>query len=292
MADQTTPVAAEAAETVAQPAAKKRRRAAKSPFMRALKAAFTPNATISSGLARVILVLTATVIVSWWSFGMPAVIPTPLQMLGTIGKMMDEKQLLQNVVSSLLLSVEAIAIATILSLLLAYASSLAAFKPVIKLVTLMRFLSLVGFSFIFTTIASGHALKLWMLTFSMTTYFATSTVAVINEIAPEKWDDARAQRMKPFRALLEVGILGTIDKMFEVLRQNAAIAWMMLTFVEGIVRSEGGIGSLLLVQDKFGKMEEIFMLQTIVMSIGLSMEFSIVWLKNVACPWTVKKGVK
>jgi len=36
----------------------------------------------------------------------------------------------------------------------------------------------------------------------------------------------------------------------DLLRQNSAMGWMMLTMVEGLVRSDGSIGTLLLNNDK------------------------------------------
>jgi len=39
-------------------------------------------------------------------------------------------------------------------------------------------------------------------------------------------------------------VLGRADAAFDAMRQNAAMGWMMLTMVEGISRSEGGIGGL------------------------------------------------
>ena len=62
----------------------------------------------------------------------------------------------------------------------------------------------------------------------------------------DKFDHARSLRFSDWRVVWEVVVLGTADKAFEILRQNAAIGWMMLTMVEGISRSEGGmqLGSL------------------------------------------------
>ena len=53
----------------------------------------------------------------------------------------------------------------------------------------------------------------------------------------------RALGAGELRTLWEVVILGTLDKAFEVLRQNFAMGWTMITMVEGISRSEGGVGA-------------------------------------------------
>ena len=64
--------------------------------------------------------------------------------------------------------------------------------------------------------------------------------------------------MSEWRAVWEVVVLGTADKAFDVLRQNAAIGWMMLTMVEGIARAEGGVGAMLLNQSKHFHLAEVF----------------------------------
>ena len=45
------------------------------------------------------------------------------------------------------------------------------------------------------------------------------------------------------------------------MRQNAAMGWMMLTMVEGISRSEGGVGAMLLNQNKHFHLSAVFAIQ-------------------------------
>jgi NitT/TauT family transport system permease protein len=86
--------------------------------------------------------------------------------------------------------------------------------------------------------------------------------------------------------VFEVVILGKMDQAFEMLRQNAAITWMTLTMVEGLVRSEGGVGSLLLVQSKFLKLPEIYAIQATILCVGLLLDYFLAWTKRVICPWS------
>ena len=125
-----------------------------------------------------------------------------------------------------------------------------------------RFLGLAGLTFIFTLIVGGgHPLKMSLLVFGMTVFFVTSMAAVVAQIPRESFDHARTLRMNEWRVVWEVVILGTADQAFEVLRQNAAIGWMMLTMVEGISRSEGGVGAMLLNQNKHFHLAEVFAIQ-------------------------------
>src|SRR5437763_14056982 len=108
-----------------------------------------------------------------------------------------------------------------------------------------------------------------MLVFAMTVFFVTSMAAVIVQIPKGTFDHARTLRMKEWRVVGEVVVLGTADKAFEVLRQNAAIGWMMLTMVEGVVRSQGGVGAMLLNNMKYFKLPEVYAIQIAILIVGL-----------------------
>ncbi len=71
----------------------------------------------------------------------------------------------------------------------------------------------------------------------------------------------------------------------EVLRQNAAIGWMMLTMVEGIARGEGGIGKMLLDQRKHFLLAEVFAIQIVILIVGLIQDYGIGFTRRLVCPY-------
>ena len=91
--------------------------------------------------------------------------------------------------------------------------------------------------------------------------------------------------MNEWQVVWEVVILGTADKAFEVLRQNAAIGWMMLTMVEGISRSEGGVGALLLNQNKHFRLAEVFAIQITILLLGILQDYGIGALRRLLLPY-------
>jgi ABC-type nitrate/sulfonate/bicarbonate transport system permease component len=80
-------------------------------------------------------------------------------------------------------------------------------------------------------------------------------------------------------------ILGKLDQVFEIIRQTFAISWMMLTMVEGISRAEGGVGTLLLNQNKHLQLDAIFATQIAILIIGISMDYLIGFMKNMFFPY-------
>src|SRR5262249_21522186 len=147
----------------------------------------------------------------------------------------------RELLASLALNVEALALTLLISLALAYATVIPALRPAVGAVSKGRFLGLTGLTLVFMlAFGGGHLLKLWLLVFGMTVFYVTSMSAVVAAIPRETFDLARSLRMSEPRVVWEVVVKGTRDAALETLRQNAAIGWMMLTAVEGISRSEGG----------------------------------------------------
>ena len=134
---------------------------------------------------------------------------------------------------------------------------------------------------------SGHELKLSLLVFSVSVFFVTGMADVINGGPKEMFDLARTLRMGEWRVVWEVIVLGQIDQVFDVLRQNAAMGWMMLTMVEGIVRSEGGVGTVLLDQNHHFRLAAVFAIQLTILLLGLFQDYSIGLAKNLLCPYAV-----
>ncbi|KKT81259.1 MAG: ABC nitrate/sulfonate/bicarbonate transporter, inner membrane subunit [Candidatus Yanofskybacteria bacterium GW2011_GWA2_44_9] len=147
-------------------------------------------------------------------------------------------------------------------------------KPYLTMVSKFRFMGLVGWSLAFTLMfGGGHYLKVSLMTFAMTAFMTTAMFSVVVNIPKEQFDHARTLRMGEWRIVWEVVIRGTLDQMFDVVRQNAAIGWTMLTMVEGLSRSEGGVGVLLLSQNKFFKLDGIFAIQLAILFLALFQDF-------------------
>jgi NitT/TauT family transport system permease protein len=188
--------------------------------------------------------------------------------------------------TSFAINIEAIAWSCVVSLGLTYLTVIPFFRPPIVFLGKLRFLSLVGLTFFFTVATkSGHALKLDLLIFSISVFFITSMLDVLNSIPKTQYDLARTLRMGSLRIVWEVIVLGQLDKVFDVLRQNAAIGWMTLTMVEGMVRSEGGIGASLLDQNKHFHLPAILAIQLVILMVGLAQDYGIGMMRKIFCPY-------
>jgi len=245
----------------------------------------SPNRVISKQTLRWVIGFQLLMLFFIWVFSPTIFLPKPKEVFQALSEMWMEG-LGGELITSFYLNLQAIALSSILSLLLAYLTVVPFFRPIVTLLSKLRFLSMVGLTFFFTLMAStGHELKLYLLVFSVSVFFVTGMAEVVAGIPKEQFDLARTLRMSEWRVVYEVVILGQADKAFEILRQNAAMGWMMLTMVEGISRSEGGVGAMLLNQNKHFHLSAVFAIQISILVLGLGQDYVIGLLRRVFCPY-------
>lgn len=239
---------------------------------------------------RLLIVVTwAVCLITSWCLFPPKIVPSPFEVLSAFGTLWTDHDLGSELITSICLNLQSILYATFISLALSYATVLPVARPFVSLVTKFRFLGYTGLTFVFGLAVTGHDLKVWMLTFGMSVFFVTSMTSVVAAIPKGKFSHARTLRMGEWRVVYEVVVLGTIDQAFEVLRQNAAMGWMLLTMVEGLVRSEGGVGVLMLNENKHFKLGAVFAIQLTLLVVGLLQDTVIVFAKRQLCPYSFIK---
>jgi NitT/TauT family transport system permease protein len=257
-----------------------------SPAINDWRHAFRPNSTVSTSTLRLIVAVQVAFALAVWWVSPLAVLPKPPEVAHALSKLWMQQGLGRELGASFFLNLEALAASTIISLALSYLTVLPVFRPIAAAISKGRFLGLVGLTFVFTLmLGGGRPLKLALLIFGLVVFFVTSMVAVVEEIPKDRFDHARTLRMSEWRVVWEVVVLGTFSTAIEVLRQNAAIGWMMLTMVEGISRSEGGVGAMLLNQEKHFHLAEVFAIQIVILLVALLQDLGIGALKRLICPY-------
>jgi NitT/TauT family transport system permease protein len=248
---------------------------------------FIPNKKIPKTTFLTLCISQVVLALFLWSLFPTAILPKPFEIFKAWCQLINGGEFLPSLITSTVLSLHAIFLTFIISLGISYATVLPFFKPLGEFISKLRFLSLVGLSFIFLLLVDGgHSLKVALLVFCMVVFFVTSMVSVIAEIPQNEYHHARTLGMSEWKILWEVIILGRLDQAFEILRQNFAIAWMMLTMVEGISRSEGGIGALLLNQNKHFQLDAVFAIQITIFGIGICLDYLFALLKTWFFPYS------
>jgi NitT/TauT family transport system permease protein len=252
-----------------------------------MKEVFTPNAVLDKTAMRMLISFQIGIAVLLWCFSPSPLLPRPGEVAASFVDLWQQG-MGAELITSLALNIQAIFVATVISLLLSYAAVMPFFRPIASLIGKLRFLSLAGLTFVFTLMtAGGHELKLSLLTFSVTVFFVTSMEDVLKSVPKEVYDLARVLHMSRWRVVWEVVILGQFDKVFDVIRQNAAMSWMMISLVEGIVRSEGGIGTVLLDQNHHFRLSAVFAIQITILLCGIGQDYALGFLKKFFCPYAL-----
>ncbi|MCU0686457.1 MAG: hypothetical protein MUF34_30125 [Polyangiaceae bacterium] len=238
--------------------------------------------------------ITALAIAAGWVFALLLAwvvspfesLPKPLEVWRALGTLWWQHGMGPEMFTTLTLIAQATLYTVVISLALSYLSVVPVFRPLVEAASKLRFLGLTGLVFPFTlAFGGGHSLKIALLTFGMASFFITSMAQAVIEIPRSEFDHMRVLGASEARIVWEVVIRGTLDRALDVLRQNVAIGWAMITMVEGISRAEGGIGAMILNQNKHFHLAEVYAVLTVILLLGLLMDYAMGALSRILCPY-------
>lgn len=253
-----------------------------------LKKIFAPLVQLKGRTSATVIIIEALLALFIWEiFGRNGLIPTPSKILAAVGRIVTSDFFVDNLFSSLGLTLTGMAISIIITLFVSYLSVIPVFAPLAKFVVKCRYLTLTGLIFLFTLLTQdGHQLKLSLLIFGIVPFFVTSLLHIIESINVQEYELCKTLRMNNWQALLEVVIIGRLDQVLEVVRQNFAIAWMMITMVEGLSMSEGGLGTMLIKSNKYIDLSTVFGLLVIIFGLGIFFDYLLRNLRHWFFPYT------
>lgn len=250
-----------------------------------VKRLFTPNQILPARTAAILAAVQALVVLGLWLSGSFPYVPTPTQIVAVLPGMLFTKGLLYHLWISTRTVFQAMAITIALSLAVSYAAVLPFFRPLAYVSSKLRFISIAGLIFFFVLVFGGQNIKLSLLVYGMSVFFITNMLDVIAGVQKSELDHARLLGMSEWRATYEVILRGKLPYVLDIVRGNFAIAWAMLTLVEGVSRAEGGIGFLLNNNDKHFELAEMFATLFCIFVVGVSLDALFAWLKRVLCPY-------
>lgn len=224
-----------------------------------------------------------------WIFGDYTFFPSPIEIFDATIYMIRYLDLIANVWISVKLSIVSMIISTIISVLISYSVLIPLTQFWAKLFTYLRFLTIVGLSFFFTILTSqyndaGYLLKLSLMVFFISTFFTTSFISAVQSIESNKYDYSRTLGLSKWKTFKQLIVNGKKYDLIDIIRQTFAISWAMLTMVEGLVRSGGGVGVMLLNSSRSFSLDRIFAICIIVILIGSLMNYLLEQLNRLINP--------
>jgi sulfonate transport system permease protein len=248
---------------------------------------FKPFSTISRSAFLIMVAAQVLFTLLLWQFSGGGLIPQPGKVLAAFGRLLTTRLLMDNLLTSLLLTLQAMLYSIGITLVLGYLSVLPFFNSVARFIVKCRYLTLTGLIFIFTLLTKdGSQLKLSLLIFGIVPFFTTSFLSVIIRTPRQEYELCQTLGYTRWQSLYEVIVIGKADQVLEIVRQNFAIAWMMITLVEGLNMSEGGIGALLIKYNKYNDLTNVLALQGVIFSIGLCFDYLLGTMRAWLFPYT------
>jgi ABC-type nitrate/sulfonate/bicarbonate transport system permease component len=256
--------------------------------MNFIKSLFTPFARVSNRNYTVLIVIDCAIaLLLWQLIASGGLIPTPGKIAGSLLRIISTNDFFDNLFSSLALTFKGMVYSIMIALVICYLSVVPIFTPVARFIIKCRYLTLTGLIFLFTLLTSnGHNLKMSLLIFGIVPFFVTSLLSIIDAINEQEYELCKTLRMNNWQTLYEVVIIGKLDQVIEVMRQNFAIAWMMITMVEGLNMSEGGLGTLLIKSNKYIDLGTVFAILVIIFAMGVCFDFLLSKLRHWFFPYT------
>ena len=255
--------------------------------------AFRPNRVLPSSVSLMLTVFWSALALAFWVASPFQSLPGPGEVLGSFRELWWTHGLGHELITTLKLISHATLVVVALSLPLSYLSVLGFARPLVEGLSKARYLGLTGLVVPFTLMSGGgYSLKVMLLVFGMFTFFVTAMARVVVEIPRERFDHMRVLGSSDGRMVWEVVIRGTLDQAIEVLRQNIAIGWTMITMVEGISRSDGGIGAMLLNQNKHFRLSEVYATLLVILVVGLLLDAVVATLGRILCPYAELERVR
>jgi len=208
------------------------------------------------------LVWLGLILVIWFLNPIKA-LPLPQEVLRAIAKMWTSNQpgqgLGYNVYVTMKLNVVGVGYAAIISIAIAYLSVIPLFQPFNKMVQWLRYIPIVGFNLVFLSLFTiGWPMKVAMLTTGMSFFLVTSMTGVVGAIPRLKYELAKVLGYKDRQVFYTVVVRPTLPQMIDMIAQNAAIGWVMITAIETYNRTEGGIGSQIYSYSATNNLAEVY----------------------------------
>jgi ABC-type nitrate/sulfonate/bicarbonate transport system permease component len=226
--------------------------------------------------------------VGLWAASGSKTLPSPIDVGAAWLDLVRHQGLLFELWGSVKVSVLALIVSTLAAVATAGLATAPVFMPAARLAAAMRFLGFAGLTYVFMLMSGdATALRLWILSFGMYVFMVTALLADLAATPSEQVDHCRTLGMRHWRISAELVVLGKADVILDLMRQNAAVGWTLLTLVEGMTRSGGGIGALLLNQNRYFLLAGVFSIQLTILAFGLAQDALLSLLKDIACPWSM-----
>lgn len=253
---------------------------------RPLRNAALPFTPFAHSQRQLLLAAHVAIGIGFWLGAGQRVMPSPSALGQAWMELVRQQGLLYELWASVKVLLLALLIASMLSLAIATAATAPLFDALARFTSSLRFLGFAGLSYVFMLMAGDAGeLKLALLVFGISVMMVTAMLAEVRAIPAQAVEHCKTLGMHHWRISYELVVLGKADVFLDLVRQNAAVGWTLLAMVEGLTRSQGGIGALLLNQNRYFQLSGVFAIQFTILLYGLGQDYLLGKLRTTLCPY-------
>jgi NitT/TauT family transport system permease protein len=254
--------------------------------MKTIKKIFTPFFDITNNIYLLIILSWIIIFGVIWS-NAPVILPTPIDVYKRLIEFLTSSSFYLDVFSSLVLTIFSMLISIVLASILSYLYPIPFFKPIVNFIIKIRFMSLLGFIFVFMVLLhNAFSVKTSLLVFGTVPFFTLTIVGTITRIAQKEYDLWTTLKYSKWEQLYEIIIVGKADYVIEAIGINFAMTWLMMTVAESKSMADGGLGVLLFNCDKHNDLDKLFAIQIIIFILGISFDYLIKFVRHNLFPYT------
>lgn len=247
--------------------------------------------TVSAFTRSNLVLIWIAFVLLFWFFNPIKALPYPSEVLGAFKKMWGaegSQGLVYNVYVTLKLNVVGLLYSSLVSVVIAYLAVIPVFQPFNKMVQWLRYIPVVGFNLVFLSLfAIGWPMKVAMLATGMSFFLVTSMTGVITAIPRMRYELAKVLGYNDWHVFYSVVMRPSLPQMIDVIAQNAAIGWVMITAIETYNRTEGGIGSQIYAYSATNNLAGVYAYLLIIGIIAVSEDWLFVLMKRIFFPYSL-----
>lgn len=135
-----------------------------------------------------------------------------------------------------------------------------------------------GFLFMKVTVEMGGDITdqmFYMMVFGVTTFLIDSLISISLSIGPADIAYCKSLRLNRWQMVKELLIFGKASEIFAAAIQQFAMAWMLVSAIENIFKTNGGIGVVLAESNKYLRMDQIIAVQIIILVTGTVCDYGL-----------------
>jgi ABC-type nitrate/sulfonate/bicarbonate transport system permease component len=225
-----------------------------------------------------------------WTFLPNNKFPPALEIIEAIPKLFAKNDLVGNFIISLSFCIKCMLYSLFIAFIFMLIARIPIFQSFAVFCRKFRFLPSVGLSFLFMRLTDNVSSQMsWMMIFGITTFLVDGSVGIALSVTKDDVNYAKSLRLSRWQVFRELVIYSKLPTFFSMAISNFAIAWMLLSSIENIAKSSGGIGVVLAESSKYFHLDEVYATQILILFTGISIDFILNKVNNWIFPYITLK---